>query len=469
MDTTVETLDDNKVRLTVTVPESEFERAVDAAFKKLAREVRLPGFRPGKAPRKLLEARLGTDVARQQALRDGLPEYYSQAVIDLDVDPIAPPDIDITDGAESGDVSFTAVVEVRPQVRLTGYDSLRVELPYHAVDDDAVDRQLDALRERSAELVDSTRPLAERDYATVDIRGSQDGEEVEGLVALDFLYQVGSGVVVAELDEQLRGTKPGDMLEFRAALPERFGDRAGQPVDFKVLVKGTQEQRLPELTDEWAAENSEFDTVEELRDDLRRRLDLMARLQAQLALREKVVEAAGALVPIPPPETLVNQEARRRLDDLQHQLAHRGIGIEDYLSATGTDAQALVDQAKQTAGSAVLADLALRAVVVQEEITATDDELAGEVARLAERAGEKPDKTRRELERAGLLGSLRAEIARGKAIQFLVEHAEVVDENGEPVDLALPDEASTATVLGADETSTGDPAAGNPEAGDDEE
>lgn len=450
MDTTVETLDDNKVRLTVTVPEAEFEGAIDAAFKKLAREVRLPGFRPGKAPRKLLEARLGTEIARQQALRDGLPEYYTQAVVDLDVDVIAPPEIDITDGKESGDVSFTAVVEVRPQVKIVGYDSLRVELPYSPVDDDAVQRQIDTMRERSADLIDSTRPLAERDYATIDIRGSAGGEEVEGLVALDFLYQVGSAAVVAELDEQLRGTKPGDILEFDATLPERFGERAGQAVAFRVLVKGTQEQRLPDLTDDWAGENSEFDTVEELRSDLRRRIDLMGKLQAQLALREKVIAVAASLVPIPPPETLVNQEAQRRLNDLQHRLSHEGVSIEDYLTATGTEVQALVDQAKAGAADAVLADLAIRAVVIQEAIEATDDEVETEIARLAERAGEKVERARRELEKNGVVDALRGDIARGKAIQFLVEHAEVVDENGDPIDLALPEDPSTATVLEAD-------------------
>ena len=454
MQTTVETLDDSKVRLTVTVPEPEFDRAIDAAFKKLAHEVRLPGFRPGKAPRKLLEARLGTEIARQQAFKDGLPEFYAQAVIDNDVDVIGFPEIEITAGEDDGDVEFTAVVEVRPAVTLLGYDALRVEVPFEPIDDSAIDRQIDAVRQRSAELADSSRPLAEGDYATIDITGSAVGddgelEDVDGLVAKEFLYQIGSGTVVAELDDQLRATKPGDILEFSAQLPERFGDRAGMAVQFRVLVKGAQEQLLPDLSDEWAAENSEFDTVAELRADVAQRLDLMRRFQGQMAVRDKVVHAAADLVPIPPPGTLVDQETQRRLQDLQHRLSHQGIAIEQYLAMTGTEPQAFLDQLREGARGAVLADLALRAVVAQEQISASDEELDQEVARLAQEAGQKPDKARRNLERRGLLAGLRDDIARAKALQFLVDHAQVVDENGDAVDLTIPEPAAAATVPAA--------------------
>src|SRR3954452_19782385 len=203
MQSTVESLDGNKVKLHVAVPADEFEHAIDAAFKKLATEVKVPGFRPGKAPRRLLEARFGTEVARDQALRDSLPEYYVEAVTENDVDPIAAPEIEITAGEESGDVEFDAVVEIRPVVNLVGYDELRVELPWEPVDDAAVDQQVDALRDRFADLVDSEDPLIDDAYATIDITGTRDDQPVEGLTATDFLYRVGSGIVVAELDEQL--------------------------------------------------------------------------------------------------------------------------------------------------------------------------------------------------------------------------------------------------------------------------
>ena len=429
----------SRVKLHVTVPAPEFERAIDAAFRKLAREVRIPGFRPGKAPRRLLEARLGTDVAREQALQDALPEYYVDAVNEHDVDVIAPPEIEITAGKDDGDVEFEAVVEVRPQVKLVGYDELRVELPFQAVSDEDVDRQVDALRDRFADLADSDFPLIDDAYATVDIAGTIDGEAVEGLTATDFLYRVGSAMVVDELDEQLRGTKPGAILEFTATLPDRFGELTGREAKFRVIVKEAKQKVLPELTDEWVKEASEFETVDELRADIRKRVETMQRLQAQMALRDKVLEAAADLVPIEAPPTLVDAETRRRIEDLAHRLSHQGANLEQYLEMTGQEPQAFIDEISVGAARSVLADLALRAVVAQEAVTASDEELEAQVLQLAERTDQKPAKVRRELERSGALEAVRSDVARGKALEFLVDHATAVDESGNEIDLTVPD------------------------------
>ena len=429
----------NKVKLHVVVPAPEFERAIDAAFRKLAREVRIPGFRPGKAPRRLLEARLGSEMAREQALQDALPEYYVDAVNEHDVDVIAPPEIQITAGQQDGDVEFDAVVEIRPQVKLLGYDELRVELPFQPVADEDVDKQVDALRERFADLADSEFPLVDDAYATIDVAGTIDGEAVEGLTVSDFLYRVGSAMVVDELDDQLRGTKPGAILEFTSTLPDRFGELSGKEVKFRVMVKEAKQKVLPELNDEWVAEASEFETVEELRADIRKRLETMQRLQAQMTLRDKVLEAAADLVPVEAPATLVDTETRRRIEDLAHRLSHQGASLEQYIEMTGQEPGAFVDEIKVGAARAVLADLALRAVVAQEEVTASDEELDAEVIRLAERNEQKPAKVRRELERSGALEAVRSDIARGKALEFLVEHATVVDENGNELDLTVPD------------------------------
>jgi trigger factor len=429
----------SRVKLHVTVPATEFERAIDAAFRKLAREVRIPGFRPGKAPRRLLEARLGSDIAREQALQDALPEYYVEAVNEHDVDVIAPPEIEITAGQADGDVEFDAVVEIRPQVKLVGYDELQVELPFHAVSDDDVDKQVDALRERFADLADSEFPLVDDAYATIDVAGTIDGEAVEGLTATDFLYRVGSGMVVDELDDQLRGTKPGAILEFTATLPERFGEFAGQEGKFRVIVKEVKQKVLPDLNDEWVQEASEFQTVDELRADIRARVETMQRLQAQRALRDKVLEAAADLVPIEAPPTLIDGETRRRVEDLAHRLSHQGASLEQYLEMTGQEPQAFIDEIRVGAARAVLADLALRAVVTQEEIGVTDEEVDVEVEQLAVRSEQKPAKVRRELERSGALEAVRSDLARGKALEFLVEHATVVDEDGNEIDLTLAD------------------------------
>jgi trigger factor len=451
--TSVEALEGNKVRLHVAIPAADFEQAIDAAFRKLAHEVKLPGFRPGKAPRRLLEARMGTEIARDQALRDSLPEYYAEAVVAEDVDVIAPPEIDITAGEDDGDVEFDAVVEVRPVVTVEGHDALRIEIEKPDVSEEVVDQQVDSLRERFADLEDSSDPLTDGDYAEIDIKGSIADESIEGLSATDYLYEVGSGIVVPKLDEELHGKRPGDILKFDDTLPERFGDRAGEEAAFQVLVKEAKKKVLPELTDEWVSEVSEFDTVDALKADVRTRLDIYARVQASMAVRERIFAAAADLVTVDVPETLVSSEMERRLHDLAHRLEEQGIRmtIPQYLAATGQDQQEFVENVRVGAAEAVRADLALRAVITQEAIAATDEEVDAEIDQLAERMNEKPAKVRKDLERRGVVEAVRSDIARGKALAFLIEHAEVVDADGEPVDLSLPQpEAPAEGSEGAD-------------------
>ncbi len=436
--TSVEPLEGNKVRLTVEIPAAEFEKAVDAAFRKIAGEVKIAGFRPGKAPRQLLEAQLGSGVAREQALRDALPNYYADAVAAEDIDVIAPPEIDVTAGEVDGDVHFDAVVEIRPIVKVDGYSGLQVEVPNPEVPDDAVDAQIDMLRDRFADLEEKAGPLTEGDYAQIDIKGSVHDEVIDALSATDFLYEVGSGALVPKLDEELRGKKAGDILKFNDALPERFGDRAGEDVSFQVLIKEGKRKVLPELTDEWVSEVSEFETLDELRADARQRLDLYAKVQTQMLVRDKVLEAAARLVTDELPDALVVGEMERRLHDLAHRLERQGATIAQYLAATGQEQEAFVADLRAGSTLGVQADLALRSVVAQEGIEATDADVDAEIARLAERAEETPAKVRREFEQRGTLEAVRSDIARGKALQFMVDHATVVDESGTPVDLSLP-------------------------------
>ncbi|HEY7439693.1 MAG TPA: trigger factor [Acidimicrobiia bacterium] len=439
METSVEELDANRVKVHVAVSAAEFEKSIDAAFRTLASQVRIPGFRPGKAPRRILEARFGPEVAREQALKEGVPHYYSDAVEAERLDPIAVPEINITAGEEEGDVEFDAVVEVRPVVKLTGYDELTIELEYEGATDEAVANQLESLRNRFADLTDTEEPLIDGSYAQIDIGATIDGAPVDALTATDFLTEVGSAVITPMLDQELRGKRPGDVLEFTEELPERFGELGGKEATFRVLVKDVKKKTLPDLDDDWVREASEFDTVEELQEDARKRLDLFARVQAQMALRDRVLEELAGLVPVEAPEPLVNQEVEHRLHDLAHRLEPQGVSIAQYLDATGQDQQDYINGLREGAVRAVLADLGLRAVVIAEEIEATDEELQSEIDRLAERVGEKPNKVRRDLERRGMLEEVRSDIARGKALQFLVDHANVVDKDGNAIDLALPD------------------------------
>jgi trigger factor len=444
METTVEALEGNKVRLRVAVPASEFESAIDAAFRKLAREVRIPGFRPGKAPRRLLEAHLGTEIAREQAIRDAVPDYYLKAIEVEDLDAIAPPEFEITSGQEEGDVEFDAVVEVRPQAEIEGYDSLQVTVPDPAVPDEEIEAQLDGLRERFADLEESTTPLAKGDYAQLNIKGYIHDEEVPGLTVSDFLYEVGSELVVPKLDEELEGKRPGDMLKFNDELPARWGERAGEEVAFQVLVKETKRKVLPEATDEWVQEASEFDTLDQLKADIRTRMESVRRIQAHLAVRDKVLQAVGAKVAIDIPEPLVQEEMERRLHNLIHRLEEQGATVEQYLMATGTTQDQLIADVRLESTKAVKADLALRAVVAAEQIVADDAEIEAEIARLAERSGRKPAQLRKEIERGQGLQAVRSELSRGKALQFLVDHASVVDEEGKPLDISFPEPAPDA-------------------------
>jgi trigger factor len=438
MDTSIETLEANKVKLHIAVSEAEFEPAIDAAFRKLAHEVRIPGFRPGKAPRRLLEARFGSEVGREQALKDGLPGFYADAVVAQDIDVIAAPQIEITAGEESGAVEFDAVVETRPVVQLSGYEGLRVELDFTPVDDEAVDRQIDQLRDRFADLEDSDDPLVDGAFASMDLAGTIDGEPVDALTASDLLYEVGSGGLVPALDEALRGAGPGAVIEFTDTLPERFGDQAGTEVSFRALVKDAKRKVLPELTDEWVTENTDAETVEALREESRRRIDLFGKLQAQMAMRDRVLDALAGLVDIEPPEPLVGQELESRLHDLVHRIEAQGLSIPQWLAATGQDQTEFLDQMRGGAAKAVLADLALRAIVVQEAIEPTDEELEAEIERLAERTGEKPQKVRKDLDRRGLLEAVRSDIARGKALQFVVDAAIALDSTGAEIDVSIP-------------------------------
>jgi trigger factor len=459
--TSVEPLEGNKVKLSVEVDEVEFDKALDAAFRRIAKEVRIPGFRPGKAPRKILEARVGVEAARQEALRESLPQYYAQAVGEHDVDVIAPPEIDITGGEAEGPLAFDAVVEVRPRITVPGYGGLRVEIPSPDADEAAVDAQVERLRAQSGELVSVERPAKDGDHVSIDVAGSVDGEPVEGLTADDYLYELGSDAVVPELDAHLRGAKVGDIIAFDADHPDPEEEAT---IAFRVLVKDVKEQVLPDLDDAWANEASEFETLDALRDDLRTRLGAIRRVQSQMALRDGVVASLVALIDDEPPEPLVEAEVERRANDLQHRLSHQGASIQQYLEATGTSGEALISQLREQAVDAVKADLGLRAVVEAEGIDVDDEEVDAEIRRIAEQVGQPERTVRDQLERAEQLPAVRSDLKKGKALEWLVEHAEVVDEDGKPVDRALlepptPDEDAqparddTASDIDAEEPS----------------
>jgi trigger factor len=302
-------------------------------------------------------------------------------------------------------------------------------LPGLNVTDDEMQRQLDRLRENDAELEVVDRPAIDGDLVTIDLHGNDaSGAEVVGVD--DYLYEVGTGTVVAELDNELHGAKAGAILAFDAANPTEPDER----VAFRVLVKEVKVKRLPEVTDEWASESSEFDTVSELRADIEKRIGQVKLIQSQMALRQKSIEAlAGLVAEDAVPEVLVDAEVNERLHDLQHRLEGQKMGLAEYFQATGTSPDELLAAVRVDAEAAVKADLALRALVEAEEVALSDEELDAEIERMAERFGTTPDELRRQLDTGGRTGAVRSELRKSKALEWLLDHVALFDEEGNPM------------------------------------
>ncbi len=431
MKSTLETLEDNRVKLSVEVDEEEFDSAVDAAFKRIAKEVRIPGFRPGKAPRRLLEAQFGHQVGREEAIRESMPEYYAKAVVEHDVDVIAPPEIEITAGQESGVVQFDAVVEVRPSVNAGGYDGLRVQIPSPVPSDEEIDEQLKAMRTQYAELTSVDRAAADGDHVTIDIAGTHGDEEVPGLTTTDYDYEVGSGAVVAEIDEHLRGASAGDEIEFDADHPD---PDESDPLHFAVSVKEVKEAVLPDLDDAWAAESSEFDTVDELRADLFERMSSMKVAQSRMAVQQGTGEALAELVTDDVPEAMIGNEINSRIQEFVGRLQQQGLDVAAYLEATGNTAESLAAEFREPAEQAVRIDLALRSIAELEGLLPDDDKLTEQIAEMAGQTGHEAEELRSRLAEVGQLSLLRADLGKQAAMEWLTENVELIDDNGDPID-----------------------------------
>ncbi len=445
----METLDGDRVKLTVAVDAAEFDTAVDAAFKRLAKEIRLPGFRPGKAPRKILEARIGSGAGRQEALQSALPDYYGRAVAELEVDVIDSPEIQITGGAEEGDLTFDAVVPVRPRPSVAGHGSLRVEIPTPGATDEDVDSQVQMLRNQQSSLETVDRPAADGDQVTIDIDGTHDGEAVDGLTTTDYLYEVGAGAVVPEIDDNLRGASTGDIVEFDADHPDGEG-----LLSFRIEVKEVQEKILPEVDDAFAAAASEFNTAGELLADLRERIDAMKQSQAGMLVRDRTAQAVADLVEVDIPEALVEAEIDGRIRDMAMRLHSQGLEFEQYLEAIGTDVPSLRNEYRDAAEVSARVDLGLRAVAEAEALDADQEALDNYLQALAAQAESDVSTVIERLTGSGRMIEVRADLRKQAALEWLLERVEIVDEEGNEVDrsiLETPDPVETATEAVHDE------------------
>ena len=430
MKATSTTLEASKVRLTVEVTPEEIEGALDDAVRVIGQQIKVKGFRPGKVPRKVLEIQLGGPTAlRAEALREALPEFYAKAVIEADLDPIDSPEIDITAGQEEGAVTFDAIVEVRPEISLPGYAMLEVEIPSLTVGDEDVNNQIDRMRAADGVLIDISRPATVKDYATIDIEGI-DAEGTVVAKAEDLVYEVGTQSVPG-LDEAIEGAKADDEISFSSSLDGQ-GD-----VNFSAKVKLVQERQLPDLNDAWVKENSEFETVDALHGDVTDRLRKVKVIQAQMALRDATSVALAELVDDElVPAVLVDRETQERLHDLGHRLEHQGLSIEQFLQATGQNPESLVASLRDDAGRAAKVDLALRAIAKAESLSPSDEELAEELVRTAERLETDVETLEANLAQSGRSSAFKAELAKTRALEWLLENVSLRDPEGIAIDRA---------------------------------
>lgn len=433
MKSSVEPLEGNKVKLYIEVDEAEFDKDIEQAFRVIAREVNLPGFRNGKVPRRVLEARIGLGPAREQALRDAIPQYLGKAVREHDVDLVATPNVDITGGEEDGIVEFEAECEVRPQITVPGYAGLRIELDSPVPTDEELQEAQDAELRSGGVLTDVDRAAESGDYLTLDIAANRDGEEVMGLNTEDWSYELGQGWVADDFDEQLTGASVGDVLTFTTT-PKGTEEAA----DFTVTVKSVQGLELPELTDEWVADNTgEFETVDEWTTSISERLTESKVSQVRSAVMGKLTEALTELVEIDAPDSMVQSEMQNQAENMARQLQMQGIDFEQWMSATGQSPQQFIEATRPQAEQSVKADLALRAVVVAEAIEIGDDELEMEYARMAMQYGQKAKEVRKMYERNDAVPELMAQISKSKAMDFLLHSVEMVDHDGTVIDSDL--------------------------------
>ena len=427
MQTTLEEKDKHVVRLQVEIPPEEFAKDLDRTYRKLAQEVRIPGFRKGKVPRQIIDARVGREHVMHQFIDEFLPTYYVQAIREHDLAPIADPEIDV-DQAEAGhSLRFTATVEVRPRLTLEPeqYKGIQVDAPDSEPRELEIDEYIDHLRERNAELEVVARPAQKGDYVLADVRAYVHDKEIAPASRVGYFEEIGSEKLVPELDQQLEGKRNGDILKFNAVLPESFGQLAGQEVTFQVLVKEVKSKKLPVADDEFAKTASEFDTMEDLRDDVRTKLRALKEAESAGTVREMVLQKVVDSIEVELPERLVDEETEHRIESARERAERAGTTLEALLESQEWDELRFRSDARAHAVRALKSDLVLEAVAKQEGIKATKEDVEREIRSLAEATGKDAREVVGILERSGQVGSLAGDIIRTKALDLLVEGADV--------------------------------------------
>jgi trigger factor len=431
--TDVEELSPTRVKLTIEVTFDELKPSVDRAYREVARQVRVPGFRPGRVPPRVIDQRIGRGAVLEQAVQDAVPELYGKALEENDVFALGQPAVEITKLDDGKELTFTAEVDVRPNFDVPDIDGMPVTVDNADVDPDQVEEYIGALRERFASLKGADRPVETGDFVSIDLSAEADGKPVDDAQASGISYEVGSGRMLDGLDEALAGMSVGESKTFPALLAG--GELAGKLAQVTVKVDSVKVKELPELDDEFAQSASEFDTLGELRAGTRKQLETMRRAGQAGQARERALDALLARVDIPLPEDLVDHEIASRRQSLADRLERSGNTMDEYLEATNQSPEQLEAQFADDARRSVKAGFILDKLATQEEIGVDQDELAAYVTEQAYRMGVAPDRLAKELSDRGQLASVAADVLRGKALSLLAERATVTDEAGRPVDI----------------------------------
>ena len=445
MKSTVETLSPTRVRLAVEVPFEELKPSLDAAYKKIGAQVKVPGFRPGKVPARVIDQRVGRAAVLEEAINDALPRVYSPAARDAAIRPLGQPEIDVTNLDDGQSLSFTAEVDVRPEIDLPDLDGLEVTVADVAVSDDEVDEQLSGLRDRFGTLKGVERPVQTGDYVSLDLLAMADGVEVEGGSAKGLSYEVGTGDLIDGLDDALVGKSVGESATFTSTLQQ--GDKAGSEAEITATVISVKEKELPAIDDDFAQLASEFDTVDELKDDLRTRLSRVKAFEQGSQARENVLDKLMEAIDFPLPESAVKAEVDFREHEIVHSLGHDDAMLDRYLATQGKTRDEFNAEMREGAEKSVRGQLLLDAIADKNEVQIADAELTEYLVREAARYEMPPQEFANQIVQAGNLPDLIAGVRRSKALAAVLESAVITDESGNTVDLSTLAASARADLL----------------------
>ena len=454
MKTDVEELSPTRVKLTIEVPFDELEHAFDVTYKSLAKQVRIKGFRPGKAPARLIDRYVGRGAVISEAVNHAVPELYNEAVQKEEIFALGQPDVEVTKLEDNDELAFTAEVDVRPKFEVEDYKGIEVTVDNAEVTDEQVDEQVSTLRERFSTLVGVDRPIEDGDHLSIDLSASVDGEKLEDVAVSGYSYEVGTNNMLEGLDETLRGMESGGEETFSTTLVG--GEHEGKEADVTVTVHSVKAKELPELDDEFAQLASEFDTIDELRDDVRNRMAEVRRMQQLSAARDKALEKLIEQIDLPLPDSVVDEEIDRRRQSLEQQLAQSGLSKEAYLESQEKTEEEFEEELKAGARSAVKAGFILDQLALQEDLNADQSELSQYVFEQAQRMGVSPDQLAQHLVESNQIRVAFTEVVRGKAMDLVLAHAKITDEDGNVVEqetASETEEAAKAAAVSAAEAS----------------